>query len=300
MTFLQIEYFLEIVKSGSFTKAAEKLYISHQSLSVQMKALEKELGFPLFDRRNRRVQSLTESGEVLYNAWTNVLGIHKEAIQKASNSYTQQFHSIRIGVQNIPYIRDVTLREINEFVEKNSLKFEFVTNDPEILIEKLNLGQLDFCSVISHTLLKKEGYYTKEIGEKRSFPVIVVSKSNPLSKKDHVTLKDIQNETILVLDENYSKDVIARVKADFAEAGIADINLKKMKSVNEIKMALLMNQGVTILLDLAMIDVLDKVRLYEFKIPGEEDQAKIIMVWKDKKWNTMFSTRKKGKTKSLK
>ena len=62
MTILQIEYFIEIVKSGSFTKAAEKLYVTHQALSLQIQALEKELGMPLFDRSNRRKLILEESG----------------------------------------------------------------------------------------------------------------------------------------------------------------------------------------------------------------------------------------------
>ncbi|MDO4206170.1 MAG: LysR family transcriptional regulator, partial [Lachnospiraceae bacterium] len=54
MTFLQIEYFIEIVRSGSFTRAAEKLFVTHQALSLQIQAMEKELGMPLFDRSNRK------------------------------------------------------------------------------------------------------------------------------------------------------------------------------------------------------------------------------------------------------
>lgn len=293
MTFLQIEYFIEIVNCGSFTMAAEKLFITHQSLSVQIKALEKELGFSLFNRHNRRSLALTESGEVLYEAWTDMLKINKEALGKARDSHVKKNQLLRVGVQNVPHIRDLTLLWIEDYVEKNDLHVEFEVSDPEILIEKLNLGQLDFCSIISYTIMKETGYSTKEIGKKKSFPVIAVSKNNPLSTKDNLNLEDIKNETILVLDENYSRDVVTRVKTDFSEAGITDINLKKMKSVNEIKLDLLMNRGVTIMLNLALTDILDKVRTYEFKTVCEEDKAKIILVWKDKKWDSLFNLKKK-------
>ncbi len=285
MTFLQIEYFIEIVKCGSFTKAAEKLFVSHQSLSVQMKALEKELGIPLFDRSNRKKQALTESGEVLFTAWTNMLNLNREAIQKAKNSYARQFHTLRIGVQNVPYIRDVTLQKIEGYVEKNNMNVEFLVDDPEMMLEKLNAGELDLCSLISFTLMNAEGYHIEEIGKKRSYPVIAISKDNPLSKKKKLTLQDIRNETILTMDEKFARDVAIRIKEDFAQAGITDIRIRTMRTVQEVKMAVLMNQGVTIILNLAMMDVLDKVKLFEFKKMDEEEQAKIVMVWKDPKWN---------------
>jgi DNA-binding transcriptional LysR family regulator len=59
----QIQYFLSIVETGSFSAAADNLYISQSSLSKQIIALEKSLDIQLFDRSKRKV-SLTEAGKV--------------------------------------------------------------------------------------------------------------------------------------------------------------------------------------------------------------------------------------------
>jgi LysR family transcriptional regulator, cyn operon transcriptional activator len=59
----QLRYFLAVAECENFTKGAEKVAISQPSLSVQIAALEYELGAPLFDRLGRRV-ALTEAGRL--------------------------------------------------------------------------------------------------------------------------------------------------------------------------------------------------------------------------------------------
>lgn len=64
MDLTQIAYFLAIVDAGSFTAAAEELYISQSSLSKQIRALEKELNADLFDRGRRQIE-LTPWGKAI-------------------------------------------------------------------------------------------------------------------------------------------------------------------------------------------------------------------------------------------
>jgi LysR family transcriptional regulator, hydrogen peroxide-inducible genes activator len=58
----QLRYFVTVVRDGTFTKAAERLYITQPSLSEQVRKLETELGSPLFQRLGRRL-ALTSAGE---------------------------------------------------------------------------------------------------------------------------------------------------------------------------------------------------------------------------------------------
>ena len=58
----QVQYFVAIARLGSFSAAAEELYISQSSLSKQISALERELGLQLIDRSKRKI-GLTEAGE---------------------------------------------------------------------------------------------------------------------------------------------------------------------------------------------------------------------------------------------
>src|SRR5205085_12491349 len=59
----QLEYFVAIAEEGSFTRAAERLFVAQPSLSQQMKSLERELGGQLLERLPKGVR-LTAAGKV--------------------------------------------------------------------------------------------------------------------------------------------------------------------------------------------------------------------------------------------
>ncbi|MFN2153447.1 MAG: LysR family transcriptional regulator, partial [Anaerolineales bacterium] len=58
----QLEYFVSVVETGSFSRAAERCNVAQPSLSQQIIKLEQEIGHPLFDRLGRKVV-LTDFGE---------------------------------------------------------------------------------------------------------------------------------------------------------------------------------------------------------------------------------------------
>lgn len=64
MEFEQLRAFVAVAETGSFTRAAERLYTSHSSISRAVSALERELGVTLIERDNR-VMGLTKAGETL-------------------------------------------------------------------------------------------------------------------------------------------------------------------------------------------------------------------------------------------
>lgn len=59
----QLRYFVAVAEEGSFTRAAEKLFLAQPSLSVQIRKLEQDVGAKLFERMRRQVV-LTAAGEV--------------------------------------------------------------------------------------------------------------------------------------------------------------------------------------------------------------------------------------------
>ncbi|MCR6487510.1 LysR family transcriptional regulator [Amycolatopsis sp. OK19-0408] len=64
MELRQVEHFLAVVRTGSFTAAAHDVHVVQSALSASVRKLERELGTPLFDRTTRRV-ALTEAGRAL-------------------------------------------------------------------------------------------------------------------------------------------------------------------------------------------------------------------------------------------
>jgi len=74
MTLHQLAVFCEIVRTASFGRAADNLHISRPAISAQIKALEEELGHPLFARhRGTKGVELTGAGKLVYQVATKVL-----------------------------------------------------------------------------------------------------------------------------------------------------------------------------------------------------------------------------------
>lgn len=64
MLSFRVKVFQAVARHLSFRKAAEELYLSQPAVSLQIKALEEEIGLPLFDRGGSHI-ALTEAGSIL-------------------------------------------------------------------------------------------------------------------------------------------------------------------------------------------------------------------------------------------
>ena len=78
MNLKQLEYFIAVAESLSFTKAAKKCYISQTAITLQIQSLEKRLGVSLFIRDKHHVE-LTAAGKVYLNEARAILIRAEEA-----------------------------------------------------------------------------------------------------------------------------------------------------------------------------------------------------------------------------
>lgn len=81
----QLETFLCVVEAGSFSKTAEKLYISPPAVIKQINSLESSLGLQLFDRSHRGLQ-VTPAGTSMYKDAKYVIQYCKESVARAEQS----------------------------------------------------------------------------------------------------------------------------------------------------------------------------------------------------------------------
>jgi DNA-binding transcriptional LysR family regulator len=96
----QLRYFVAIAEEGSFSRAAQRLYISQPPLSTQIKALELEIGAQLLDRSNRGV-SLTAAGQVFYQEIRAVLSRLEGARHKTLEADRGDVGMLSIGFVSI-------------------------------------------------------------------------------------------------------------------------------------------------------------------------------------------------------
>lgn len=95
MDLSQVRYFLAIVETQGFTKAAELLFVSQPSLSAGIKKLEQELGVVLFERGGRRA-TLTAAGKIFLEKARNIIQEYQSALQTLQDF--QQHPTLRLGV----------------------------------------------------------------------------------------------------------------------------------------------------------------------------------------------------------
>jgi len=81
LTLHQLQVFAAVAQEGSFTRAAQDLFVSEPTVSEQIKLLEQVVGASLFSRASRRPIRMTMAGEKLVEAVNQVFGCLEDALR---------------------------------------------------------------------------------------------------------------------------------------------------------------------------------------------------------------------------
>jgi DNA-binding transcriptional LysR family regulator len=93
-----LRYFVAVAEELHFSRAAERLHLSQPALSKQIRQLERELRFPLFNRDRRRVE-LTAAGEALLPAAKQILADWDTALATATQRASEEAKLLHVGFQ---------------------------------------------------------------------------------------------------------------------------------------------------------------------------------------------------------
>ena len=140
----QLDTFLCVAESGSFNKAAEKLYISPPAVIKQINLLEESLGLQLFVRTHRGLV-LTEAGKSLVQDARYIIQYCKDSVTRARNAMQSSGSVIRIGTSPMTpaqVLVDLWPKPAGSSVRISSFQLIPFDNTPENAREILaNLGQ---------------------------------------------------------------------------------------------------------------------------------------------------------------
>ena len=93
----QLDTFICVVEAGSFSKAAEELYISAPAVIKQINSLENSLNLQLFERTHRGL-IITEAGKSLYQDAKYLIQYSKESLIRAQEAMNHNEEIIRVGI----------------------------------------------------------------------------------------------------------------------------------------------------------------------------------------------------------
>lgn len=193
MTLQQLKYVIEVARSRSINKAAQRLFISQPSLSNALKELEEEVGITIFLRSNQGILITPEGSEFL--------GYARQVVEQAellenryTNTRSQQHFSV--SAQHYAFAVSAFVRLLKEY---NPEEYEFSlreTKTYEIIDDVKNLrseiGILyvnEFNKKVISKFLREGNLHFHELFTAK--PHVFISSTNPLSEKDYVTLSDL-------------------------------------------------------------------------------------------------------------
>jgi DNA-binding transcriptional LysR family regulator len=197
----QVRYFLAVAETLHFGKAAQMLCITEQPLSYQIKKLEQELGYPLFDRTTRSVR-LTPAGEAFRaSARQSLAALDRgceigRKVSKGEQGRLVVDYDASVIHGLFPYCLKGFRRRYPE------LELELRERSRPNLAESvrdLQDGRTDVAFVLLYGSLP-EGVDYKVI---QSEPVVVaLPKDHRLAQRDRVDFAELQGEDFLTYSEN--------------------------------------------------------------------------------------------------
>lgn len=185
----QIKYFQAVVRNNSFSEAAEECYISQSAISQQIQALEREIGFKLLERKNRKF-SLTPAGEHFYRKSLELIADYERICQESKELERANQETLTIG-----YLRCYSGNEFRLALEEFSTEYPDISvrieyGNHEELYELLHNGGADL--VMSDQRRAFSDKYVNMIltvgGE-----YIDISSHSPIAALASVTMQDLKN-----------------------------------------------------------------------------------------------------------
>lgn len=206
----QLETFLKVADSGSFSKASEELFITPTAIIKQINILEGDLGVQLFVRTHRGI-ALTESGKSLYKDTKYLIQYAKDSVARAKTAMLEN-NVIRIGTS--PMTPSGFLIELWPKLHKiySDVKFKVVVyeNTPENAKEILkSLGEnIDIVAgVFDYDFPQTRGCTALELHKE---PIrCAVSVHHRLASKEKLTIEDLYGENLMLIHRKWNSHVDA-------------------------------------------------------------------------------------------
>jgi molybdate transport repressor ModE-like protein len=187
----------EVARQGSFSGAAEALYMSQSAVSQQVATLEKEVGMPLLER-TRQGPKLNDAGEGLV--------CHAEAAMARLDQAEHELKAIagleggELRLASFPSASGTLLTEaLTEFGARHpSVRLSVTEAEPEQSVPKLRAAEVDLAIVFDYPSLPSD-----EERDVERVPVLTESmylalpKGHPMAKADRVRLADLADEAWL-------------------------------------------------------------------------------------------------------
>ena len=192
MELYQLRHFVAVAETGSFTRAAERCYVTQPALSGSIARLEEDLGTKLFERTKRSV-SLTEAGRLLLSDSVSILKACNQL--KADVRGASKSQKLRLGlVTTFPTYKIAALISALR-TELTGLDIEISEGNAPELDEKMSANKLDVSLTIIDT---KQAATLMQMPIYKERYMLFTAVGHPFANKKELKLEDLNAQNFIV------------------------------------------------------------------------------------------------------
>jgi len=201
-TLRQLEYFVAVGETGSIARAAERINVSSPSISAAITQLEKEFGLPLFVRQHAQGLSLTQGGRQMIEQARRVLREAAALMDIAGDISGLVRGPLSVGC----------LLTFAQLVLP-ALRRGFEQRYPEVRLRQCELNQVEIFSALRRSEIDVALTYDLDAPADLQFtallrlpPFALMAIEHPLSGRETVSIDDLKNHPMVLLDLPLSAD----------------------------------------------------------------------------------------------
>ena len=263
MELTELQAFVSVAEAGSFSDAAEQLFITQPAVSKRVAALESELDTKLFDRISRTV-SLTEAGRALLPRARTIL-LEVEDSRRALSTLTDHIGgklslgtSHHIGLHRLPPV----LREYNRNYPQVELDLHFM--DSEQACEAVEHGSLEL-GIVTLPLVPPERLTTMLIWDDPMS--VVVATDHALCKQQKISIQTLADyPAILPAHGTYTRAILERAIQPFGKPLNIGMSTNYLETI---KMMVSIGLGWSVLPNTLIDEDLTPLKVKELKLTRE-------------------------------
>ena len=275
MNLKQLEAFVQVTESGSFSKAAKDLFLTQPTISAHISSLEKELNVRLFIRNTKEV-SLSDDGKDLYRYAKQITDLEKAIEERFYMDSDDGKHFITIAASTIPaqYLLPKVLMCYRERYPKEQIKI-METDSSEVVTQVVDhMVDVGFTgTVLEKKHCKYIPFYKDELA--------VITPDTPeyriLKEQNRDDIDWIKRKPLILREEGSGTRKEAEKQLKNAGISMEDLDIvASIANQETIKKSVKQGMGITVLSRLAAED---EDGLLIFPIPGADEGRDINLVY---------------------
>lgn len=217
-----LQYFLAVAREQSISAAAESLHLSQPTLSIQLKALEEELGKQLLIRgtKGSRKVLLTDEGMILRKRAEEILTLVQKAKSEVQMTDASIAGDVYIGAGETDIIRYFARAAKRMKKSCPDIRYHISSGNAQFVTEQLDKGLIDFGLMYGPVDRTKYEALTLPIGDRLG---VLMRRDDPLAQKEWISPEELRDKPLILSAQDRSEGwtVSSQIRQDVSHLNVA-------------------------------------------------------------------------------